>query len=168
MTTRHSIESKDSWTSPRGTRNIDITMDEALARASDAFKALTTPRQTFKFAITSCSECGRDFGPGDHGFSHCKDHQPSARAEISAALEAEAAKTAAWLLTQHRDGIVPPAEKIVLDCLRALHAIPDADRMYRDELIDVIARGFLDTAWGVRNHKRRAFALLRIAGKSAI
>ena len=21
-----------------------------------------------------CSQCGRDFGPGDHGFSHCEDH----------------------------------------------------------------------------------------------
>lgn len=27
-----------------------------------------------KFANVSCSQCGRDFGPGEHGFSHCKDH----------------------------------------------------------------------------------------------
>jgi hypothetical protein len=23
----------------------------------------------------SCSQCGQGFGPGDHGFSHCKDHK---------------------------------------------------------------------------------------------
>jgi hypothetical protein len=28
-----------------------------------------------KFENTFCSQCGREFGPGDHGFSHCKDHQ---------------------------------------------------------------------------------------------
>lgn len=27
-----------------------------------------------KFANVSCSQCGRDFGPGDHGFSHCEHH----------------------------------------------------------------------------------------------
>ena len=24
---------------------------------------------------TSCSSCGRDFGPGDAGYSHCEDHE---------------------------------------------------------------------------------------------
>ena len=23
---------------------------------------------------TSCSQCGAEFGPGTHGFSHCADH----------------------------------------------------------------------------------------------
>ena len=27
-----------------------------------------------RFANVSCSQCGRDFGPGDHGFSHCEHH----------------------------------------------------------------------------------------------
>lgn len=27
-----------------------------------------------RYANVSCSQCGRDFGPGDHGFSHCEDH----------------------------------------------------------------------------------------------
>ena len=26
------------------------------------------------FEKVSCSQCGRDFGPGEHGFSHCSDH----------------------------------------------------------------------------------------------
>lgn len=27
-----------------------------------------------KFDKTFCSQCGREFGPGDHGFSHCDSH----------------------------------------------------------------------------------------------
>jgi hypothetical protein len=27
-----------------------------------------------KFANVSCSQCGREFGPGDHGYSRCQDH----------------------------------------------------------------------------------------------
>lgn len=30
-----------------------------------------------KFGNTSCSQCGKWFGPGEHGFSHCKDHNKS-------------------------------------------------------------------------------------------
>jgi hypothetical protein len=28
-----------------------------------------------RYANVSCSQCGGDFGPGDHGFSHCEDHR---------------------------------------------------------------------------------------------
>lgn len=31
-----------------------------------------------RYSETSCSQCGRLFGPGDHGFSHCEDHASSA------------------------------------------------------------------------------------------
>lgn len=31
----------------------------------------TAPR----FANVSCSQCGQEFGPGDHGFSHCANHR---------------------------------------------------------------------------------------------
>ena len=31
-----------------------------------------------KFANVSCSQCGREFGPGDSGFSHCENHPPYA------------------------------------------------------------------------------------------
>ena len=27
-----------------------------------------------RFDNVWCSNCGRDFGPGDHGFSHCESH----------------------------------------------------------------------------------------------
>lgn len=27
-----------------------------------------------RFPATYCSSCGGEFGPGNHGFSHCEDH----------------------------------------------------------------------------------------------
>lgn len=27
-----------------------------------------------RYENVSCSSCGRDFGPGEHGFSHCDSH----------------------------------------------------------------------------------------------
>jgi hypothetical protein len=39
----------------------------------EAIKALNN-EPTPKFSQTFCSSCGRSFGPGDHGFSHCADH----------------------------------------------------------------------------------------------
>lgn len=31
-----------------------------------------------RFAQVSCSNCGRNFGPGDNGFSHCEQHEAKA------------------------------------------------------------------------------------------
>jgi len=31
---------------------------------------------TVLFENVSCSQCGRDFGEGERGFSHCEDHMP--------------------------------------------------------------------------------------------
>lgn len=28
-----------------------------------------------RFPNVSCSQCGGEFGPGDHGFSHCSNHK---------------------------------------------------------------------------------------------
>ena len=28
-----------------------------------------------KFQYTFCSQCGEEFGPGDHGYSHCSNHR---------------------------------------------------------------------------------------------
>lgn len=30
-----------------------------------------------RFAQTYCSQCGRSFGPGNHGFSSCRSHRPA-------------------------------------------------------------------------------------------
>ena len=36
--------------------------------------ALIDAQMTPRFANVSCSQCGQEFGPGDHGFSHCENH----------------------------------------------------------------------------------------------
>ena len=46
-----------------------------------------------RFPVTYCSSCGEAFGPGDHGFSHCKNHKdkrPLTAREETAALAAAA------------------------------------------------------------------------------
>jgi hypothetical protein len=95
---------------------------------------------------------------------------------VSAKLEDAARKSAAWLAGQYRHGLIPPpadrevispAETIVLDCLRALQAIPDGERLYAHELTDVIAKGYLDTALDARDSRRRVAALLRISAEAA-
>jgi hypothetical protein len=92
-----------------------------------------------------------------------------AEAEVHAMLEAQAKKTAAWLAEHPRGTFTTaPAERAVETCLRALQAIPDADRIYADELMNAIARAYLDSAWGPKDQKRRAHALLRIAGEGAL
>lgn len=42
-----------------------------------------------KFQNVWCSQCGRDFGPGDHGFSHCDNHMPTARTISAAPVPAD-------------------------------------------------------------------------------
>lgn len=39
-----------------------------------------------RFAVTYCSQCGNAFGPGDEGFSDCRDHQRAADLRIAEAL----------------------------------------------------------------------------------
>lgn len=118
-----------------------------------------------------------DDAPVPHPDSWPARRPPSpAVAAAHAAVEEAARKSAAWLAGQYRggvipipderDGVIPPAEKIVLDALRALQAIPD-DRMYADQMTDVIARGYLDTACDAHTSRRRLTALLRISGEAA-
>lgn len=33
------------------------------------------PKKPFRFDKTYCSQCGKTFGPGNHGFSHCENHK---------------------------------------------------------------------------------------------
>jgi hypothetical protein len=42
--------------------------------------------------MTYCSQCGGEMGPGNHGFSHCSDHQ-----ELRKQKEAQRATTASTL-----------------------------------------------------------------------
>lgn len=66
-----------------------MTIEERRA-ASDPF---SFPTPTPRFPMTYCSSCGEAFGPGDHGFSHCKHHAGkralTAREESAALANAE-------------------------------------------------------------------------------
>ncbi len=46
------------------------TVEAALAAEVEAALAAEP-----KFPKTHCSQCGGEFGPGDHGYSHCEDHR---------------------------------------------------------------------------------------------
>lgn len=35
-----------------------------------------------RFPNVSCSQCGRDLGPGEHGFSHCENHAHLTRGRV--------------------------------------------------------------------------------------
>jgi hypothetical protein len=53
------------------------TPAQLAARRAAWLKAQHLPQRkpAFRFAVVSCSQCGKDFGPGDHGFSRCVDHK---------------------------------------------------------------------------------------------
>jgi hypothetical protein len=101
------------------------------------------------------------------GFADRKSPGMAERQTI-AALETQAVTTAQWLSAYHRDGLIPPAEKIVLTCLRALQAIPEKERVGADRLMDALAQAFIDVADTPIASKRRANALLRIAGERVL
>lgn len=45
-----------------------------------------------RYSNVSCSQRGRDFGPGDHGFSHCESHSPTMDEKTLEALRGSIAK----------------------------------------------------------------------------
>lgn len=68
MTTTH----LESYRVGKRTENLmkrGSTFLEALSVVAD--EAAT--RQV-KFKQTFCSQCGKEFGPANHGYSHCTDH----------------------------------------------------------------------------------------------
>ena len=69
--------------------NLHPIMQAALAPFAPPplHQTLKTPR----FAVTYCSSCGEEFGPGDSGYSQCSQHGDGPTAE-------ELAEHRAWLL----------------------------------------------------------------------
>ena len=62
-----------------------------------------------RFQNVSCSHCGRDFGPGDAGFSHCEDHK---RPRILPDDEIDAIVTRHYRDRRHPDSYVALRETI--------------------------------------------------------
>lgn len=90
----------------------------------------------------------------------------SAMDKTIAALEDQAKATVTYL--RPRDGVVPPADRIVLDCLRQLQAIPKVDRQGADRLMDGIALTYQLTARNSDERMRRCMALLVVCGEEEI
>jgi hypothetical protein len=57
-------------------------LDAALREIADGLgldrselREIATAALSPKYSNVYCSQCGGDFGPGDHGFSHCDSHK---------------------------------------------------------------------------------------------
>lgn len=61
---------------PVGGNESDMQTAGAAARGANAssFDAAQPQVDEAKFSSVSCSQCGRMFGPGNSGYSHCEDH----------------------------------------------------------------------------------------------
>jgi hypothetical protein len=57
------------------------------------FLADLPPLPAARFANVFCSQCGREFGPGDQGFSSCRDHGAIDGAYYWSVEETEAARS---------------------------------------------------------------------------
>jgi hypothetical protein len=79
-------------------------------------------------------------------------------------IAVQAPKTVTRIRARY-DGIISPAEKIVLDCLRQLQAIPAADRLYVDGLLASVTRAYLDASDNERTFERRFQAITRVASE---
>ena len=55
-------------------KHLERTMDRETNRHETADGCVVYAPPAPRYADVSCSQCGGDFGPGDHGFSHCSDH----------------------------------------------------------------------------------------------
>ena len=64
-----------------------------------------------KFQNTFCSQCGEEFGPGDHGYSHCSNHRlPSSTTTTS---ERELMNNEIETTIETEDGVEQPVARAV-------------------------------------------------------
>lgn len=59
-----------AWVGPEWVDTVHEALDDLVASA-EASKG-------YRFSWTRCSACGKEFGPGDCGYSHCSDHEVAA------------------------------------------------------------------------------------------
>lgn len=57
-------------------------------RAPDLSPPSRTTSTTSRYPETWCSQCGRGFGPGDSGYSHCTDHADPDHKSLAVAVAA--------------------------------------------------------------------------------
>ena len=86
--------------------------------------------------------------------------------ETIAKLEKQAKLTVVQL--RPRDGIIPPADRITLNCLRALQAIPETERQGANRLMGEISRVYLESSRNPEEHTRRLRAVLELCAEEGI
>ena len=69
------------------------------------------------------------------------------------------------IATAQRDPGATPAERIVLNALRKLRDLPPREFDEAGWLIHEVSFAFVNAAYGLRNEKRRAEMLLRVASE---
>jgi hypothetical protein len=82
---------------------------------------------------------------------------------VRAQLEALGARQGAELRNTPRFGIIPPAEKILVQFLLDLQALPDRERAGADILMDRVAEVYLSTSDTSETRLRRIHHLLLIS-----
>lgn len=74
-----------------------------------------------RFQNVFCSQCGQDFGPGEHGFSHCENH-PGWKRDRMLKRKASARKAAD---TRQRKAIIKfNASQPIQELLKEMHEGP--------------------------------------------
>jgi hypothetical protein len=74
---------------------------------------------TPRFAETFCSNCGGSFGPGDHGFSHCRSHKGRTRSFRSTTMRTTHTLRVNYSLAVLREALVWAADEGALRLIPA-------------------------------------------------
>lgn len=111
-----------------------------------------------------------EYSPADFAAALIRKRETGAYAKAEAALQEQAKRSALTIIrTRRRDPLITPADLIVQQCLRAFRDIPAQERMFGradllSELIELISFVYLESSHNEKEHRRRAYALLQIAG----
>jgi hypothetical protein len=72
------VASNVPWENVRGhayvVREHLLPTEAEMAAGFTAGRGFDVTDQPFRFRAVQCSQCGGEFGPGNHGYSHCDDH----------------------------------------------------------------------------------------------
>lgn len=73
---RHPRSQRKRDAAKAATRECNAAVRAAIAAGSTSHvMGIDEDTGEAKFQTTYCSQCGQEFGAGDHGYSHCDNHQ---------------------------------------------------------------------------------------------
>lgn len=79
--------------------------------------SLATEVVAYKYLNTFCSQCGEEFGPGDHGYSRCIDHNINkAKTEIDRLRAIVSFLSTRVSYLEHSDANGIPSVKVKIGC----------------------------------------------------